>query len=561
MPKSLIALIMSAILIFTCSFPADARVIGSSDSPFDLYIKSLFGLDTSIHASGRRAFDDSSEYLISQIEDHINKIARGEENCTKFVISDVSKVNISTRNILTTLLFDCDYELYWFDKLSREFSVGVNNGAVEVSMPVSADYSVGGVLDSFYIETTDVARAVKASENARDIIDSVPDGMSDYDVLDYFKTKILDLASYEYYGKPEPNYGDIWQLVSVFDGDPDTNVVCEGFSKAFSYLCGLYDFNCDLECNLTSGALYVGDYKELHMWNIVKFYGKNYLVDVTNSSPTSLGKNGEFFMRGIPECDACYTESGEFYGGSIFAGSASVYYIYDSNFMGAYDQSEITIATEDPPIYQVKWLDQDGKILKKFHNVTVDEFYAPEGDWSLETSDNAYVYQIAFNDIVADSDSDYSSDKENSASDTDSVENIEPGRETQQDTDINRENEITDTDSDKETEQSSDIDSGNENKYEETDSDVSSDNIPPEKPQEPHEDDFEDHETTDTGDDLNAVWGDIDGDMMVTSADALEVLRMSVGLRSIDFKGDVDDDGHITSADALLILRRSVGLF
>lgn len=63
----------------------------------------------------------------------------------------------------------------------------------------------------------------------------------------------------------------------------------------------------------------------------------------------------------------------------------------------------------------------------------------------------------------------------------------------------------------------------------------------------------------------DVVEGDVDGDGSVTSADALMVLRVSVGLDTIngssyDPRFDVDGDDSVTSADALKILRVSVGL-
>lgn len=62
----------------------------------------------------------------------------------------------------------------------------------------------------------------------------------------------------------------------------------------------------------------------------------------------------------------------------------------------------------------------------------------------------------------------------------------------------------------------------------------------------------------------SGIYGDLDSDSKVTSADALFVLRMSVGLEAetTDNKplADVDSDGEVNSADALDILRFSVGL-
>lgn len=64
--------------------------------------------------------------------------------------------------------------------------------------------------------------------------------------------------------------------------------------------------------------------------------------------------------------------------------------------------------------------------------------------------------------------------------------------------------------------------------------------------------------------DVNAVFGDMDGDKNITSADSLLILRRSVNLESFTdsqkFFADVDGDGNITSADALEVLRSSVSL-
>lgn len=63
---------------------------------------------------------------------------------------------------------------------------------------------------------------------------------------------------------------------------------------------------------------------------------------------------------------------------------------------------------------------------------------------------------------------------------------------------------------------------------------------------------------------LPEIIGDIDADGIITSADSLIILRMSVKLEPITRRmydyADVDYDGYITSADALEVLRYSVKL-
>ncbi len=63
---------------------------------------------------------------------------------------------------------------------------------------------------------------------------------------------------------------------------------------------------------------------------------------------------------------------------------------------------------------------------------------------------------------------------------------------------------------------------------------------------------------------LHNIYGDIDHDSIISSTDALQVLRYSVGTDEYDTVqqalSDIDDDGSITASDALDILRYSVGL-
>ena len=62
----------------------------------------------------------------------------------------------------------------------------------------------------------------------------------------------------------------------------------------------------------------------------------------------------------------------------------------------------------------------------------------------------------------------------------------------------------------------------------------------------------------------HGYYGDVDYDNKITSADALYVLRASVGLENPDSNtrklADVNGDGFVDSSDSLMILRHSVGL-
>ena len=84
-------------------------------------------------------------------------------------------------------------------------------------------------------------------------------------------------------------------MIYVFDQDESTNVVCEGYSKAFQYLCDYaqntesFDDN-SIECYSVSGNMSGGTGAGPHMWNILHMEdGKNYIADITNSDGNSIG--------------------------------------------------------------------------------------------------------------------------------------------------------------------------------------------------------------------------------------------------------------------------------
>ena len=44
-------------------------------------------------------------------------------------------------------------------------------------------------------------------------------------------------------------------------------MVCEGYSKAFKYLCDLSQFDGDVVCRIATGAMGAGP----HMWNVSRW--------------------------------------------------------------------------------------------------------------------------------------------------------------------------------------------------------------------------------------------------------------------------------------------------
>ena len=217
-------------------------------------------------------------------------------------------------SVFFTLLSDCPYELFWFEKVrgvstsgysyvirmdykTGEMEIGLT-GTVNYYLYVTSDYSSTGKALTYEVSPAQINRAVKAANNAKSIVSKYA-SLSDYDKMLAYATEICNLVDYNHTAADNMSdpyyYGDPFQLVYVFDNDPSTDVVCEGYSKAFKYLCDLSDFSSDITCILGEGDADFGSVSGGHMWNIVRIGGKNYLVDVTNCDGDIF--DGDLFMR------------------------------------------------------------------------------------------------------------------------------------------------------------------------------------------------------------------------------------------------------------------------
>ena len=253
---------------------------------------------------------------------------------------------VDSARLMTALLYDCAYELYWFDKTSGMSTVVYSSylgqkswiTAVEYEFTVAKNYRSG---NNDTVVTDNVAKVRKAVDTAEAIVEAHKD-KSDYKKLVAYRDEICSRVSYNYdaaYGTTVPFSvnNDPWQLIYVLDGDSSTNVVCEGYAKAFQYLCDLSDLK-DAECYLVTGAMD----GENHMWNVVTMEdGSNYLVDVTNSDAGTVGANGGLFLAGYDSGSARY---GYYVNG--------VLYQYYTNLFDTYPEYRLTLSKYDyiPPI-------------------------------------------------------------------------------------------------------------------------------------------------------------------------------------------------------------------
>lgn len=311
---------------------------------------------TSASAAVGRAGERLDEYtkrIYLVAKEEISRIANGEKSNATFVISDDTLADWGLKTewtkdelgadaiedaaqvqaafyaqlpdanrLMDALLHDCPYELYWYDKTegyrkscqitqsgydtdSRpgiDVIESVHITELQFSLYVSADYQAGGYSpQSINVDTVKTAYAATVLARA-DAIVSRYASLSDYDKLVAYRNEICNLVTYDSIAASDSytgRYGNPWQLISVFDDDVTTNVVCEGYAKAFQYLCDRSDFIDRVACYTVSGDMHGGTGAGGHMWNILSMGdGCYYLVDVTNSDEGSVGQDGGLFLSG-----------------------------------------------------------------------------------------------------------------------------------------------------------------------------------------------------------------------------------------------------------------------
>ncbi|MBE6116384.1 MAG: hypothetical protein E7187_06110, partial [Erysipelotrichaceae bacterium] len=276
------------------------------------------------------------------VDGHFNDQALDKAVDLAFGDFDILLVN-------NALMLDYPYEMYWYDK-TRTGGVAINYGSfgynndgtyINVYGNMKISYSVAQefAVSQYIINPTTGTMITNAINNANRIVrENV--NKTDYQKIKTYKDEICALVSYNKEAAYSGNvvYGNPWQLLWVFDGDTSTNVVCEGYSKAFQYLCDVSGFVDNLVCYSVSGNMGTG----AHMWNIVNAHdNKNYLVDVTNCDSGTIGQQYALFMVGIPANDS---NSSVDNGYTFNPNGGTVKYTYDEYTRKTYTDEELTIA-------------------------------------------------------------------------------------------------------------------------------------------------------------------------------------------------------------------------
>jgi len=282
------------------------------------------------------------DYLVKQIK----KVAAGTISSTIFEIPtsvatfrDWNEIGDNFDTLHHALLTDLPYHMFWYDKTQGVWSDTYGNDGICIMFCVAdayADWNGQVVSGScFTTNSTKIKSAQVAVTNAKKVVKKYA-GVTDYKKLCGYRDYICKAVDYNNDAASQGGSYDknAWQLIWALDGDPSTDVVCEGYSKAFQYLCDLTTFNGDVQSHIIGGYEYDQSGSGPHMWNIVTMDdGKNYHVDIT------------FVDGGYTEAFLCGADRTEY--ADTYLVRNELYYQIDAEVISVYPAKTLKLSTRD----------------------------------------------------------------------------------------------------------------------------------------------------------------------------------------------------------------------
>lgn len=247
------------------------------------------------------------EHLVRELERIVSKGGSTEITFDglQFDTDDISgdKVNagILWDDIYTCVSFNHP-ELLFFEEINPddEDASDMTVGPTSFSVKIGVDKKYRG--SDEYTLSTNAASIASSAKSTADAVISKNSNKGTYDTIKAYADWIADNVSYDHsaarLSASEITDNSPWNAISVFDNDSSTNVVCEGYAKAFQYLmdntprfvsAGITSKIVTSTVPVTNGSssavsgssIGADDETTGHMWNVVTIAGKNYLVDVT----------------------------------------------------------------------------------------------------------------------------------------------------------------------------------------------------------------------------------------------------------------------------------------
>lgn len=360
-----------------------------NDALFDRLVSQMLGLEPSAapaprkaRAAGRAAaftLNAGEQALYNAILRHATSLTKpsGSVDSPKLDITAADRVvysdvitttdegNSFTSRVFPALMQDHPELFFWFDRHSFEtggITFRNDNGYFvgTLNMKVTAAYRKPDG-DEFTFDKTLLDNVQEALNTAQEIVSDAA-SLDDVGKLEAYRDAVCRMTSYNHAaagnGGSAEMGEDPWQIIWVFDNDEDTKVVCEGYSKAFQYLCDLTEFNGDVKCYIATG-----DCGGPHMWNIVVIDGTGYLVDVTNADVDDMEVDGttyhldscldEFFLMGQTlSSGKTYTarrpaKQFEIDGGTLTVGGGTLTYTYKNDMGFDVDLDLLNLSARD----------------------------------------------------------------------------------------------------------------------------------------------------------------------------------------------------------------------
>ena len=337
-----LALVMSLTLLPVQAMAAEVGTETASDGALlDGYLYQLAGMNIADYERGFDTAGTPAMYAASgnltaaeraaynTLKEQLILIANGQRKDTVIQTTGTLPDQTSADKVWQALLADLPYALYWHDKtVGIGYSYIPGNGWKDITFKfaVAAEFRDG----SLY--TTDIPNVPAAVAAAKQVV-SANRGKSDHDKLQAYRQYICDQVSYNFSINKDTAYGNPWQLLWVFDGDASTNVVCEGYAKAFKYLCDLTEESngwiSSVETLDVTGTMDGGR----HMWNVVRINGTNYLADVTNCDQGMVGYPRKLFLCGI-----------QTNGSGMYHQDTETTYIYDTDTRNSFKAADLAVS-------------------------------------------------------------------------------------------------------------------------------------------------------------------------------------------------------------------------
>ena len=338
----LLALVMALTLLPVQAMAAERGTETASDGALlDGYLYQLAGMDIADYERGFDTAGTPAMYAASgnltaaeravynTLKEQLILIANGQRKDTMIQTTGTLPDQTSADKVWQALLADLPYALYWHDKtIGIVYSYTPDNGWKDVTFK----FKVAAEFRGSSLFTTNIPNVPAAVAVAKQVV-SANRGKTDYGKLQAYRQYICDQVSYNSSINKDTAYGNPWQLLWVFDGDASTNVVCEGYAKAFKYLCDLTEESNgwigSVETLDVTGTMDGGS----HMWNVVRINGTNYLADVTNCDEGMAGYSTELFLCGI-----------QTNGSNMYHQGTDTTYIYDTNTRNSFKAADLAVS-------------------------------------------------------------------------------------------------------------------------------------------------------------------------------------------------------------------------